>query len=269
MYPDLVVPGFPPNTQGNSVGHAKCGPVVPVMAETPHVRPCILVAEDDPVVAAMVRDLLELKGYAVWPAESGAEVEAIMKDVRPDLVILDLMLPDTNGLVLFFDIKARADVPVIFCSGTKRKEDAVLGLRLGAEDFISKPFSPQELHARVEAVLRRTGVRHASGASPASGFDAIGSLVIDRSRCRVTVGEREVLLTPTEYRLLCVVAVRPGEVVSKKELADAVWGYYDPDIGRTLEVHVRRLRTKLKSTAALSPRLETVRSFGYRLTVGL
>jgi len=220
MYPDLVVPGFQPNTQGNSAGHAKCG-AVPVMAETPHVRPSILVAEDDPVVAAMVKDLLELKGYTVWSADSGAEVEAMLKDVRPDLVILDLMLPDTNGLVLFFDIKARADVPVIFCSGTKRKEDAVLGLRLGAEDFISKPFSPQELHARVEAVLRRTGVRHASGASPASGFDAIGSLVIDRSRCRVTVGEREVLLTPTEYRLLCVVALRPGEVVSKKELADA------------------------------------------------
>src|SRR5207245_10686936 len=129
MYPDLVVPGFPPNTQGNSVGHAKCGPVVPVMAETPHVRPCILVAEDDPVVAAMVRDLLELKGYAVWPAESGAEVEAIMKDVRPDLVILDLMLTDTNGLVLFFDIKARDDVPVIFCSGTLRIVDACLTLR--------------------------------------------------------------------------------------------------------------------------------------------
>jgi DNA-binding response OmpR family regulator len=268
MYPDL--PDFRhARARANNLGHAKCDALARVMAETPPARPSILVAEDDPVVAAMVKDLLELKGYTVWPAESGAEVEALLKDARPDLVILDLMLPDTNGLVLFFDIKARADVPVIICSGTKRKEDAVLGLRLGAEDFIFKPFSPHELHARVEAVLRRTRVFHASGGSPTTGFDAVGSLIIDRTRCRVTVGEREVLLTPTEYRLLCVVAGRPGEVVSKKELADAVWGYYDPDIGRTLEVHVRRLRTKLKSASATSPSLETVRSFGYRLTTGL
>lgn len=237
----------------------------PVMAETMTPRPSILLAEDDMVVASMVKDLLELKGYKVLPAESGAEVETMLKDVRPDLVILDLMLPDTNGLVLFFDIKEHANVPVIICSGTKRKEDAVLGLRLGAEDFISKPFSPQELLARVEAVLRRTCVPSATEPSPAAGCDLVGNLMIDRSRCRVTLGDREVLLTPTEYRLLCVVAGRPGEVVSKKELADAVWGYYDPDIGRTLEVHVRRLRAKLKRGAAPPPMLETVRSFGYRL----
>src|SRR5438552_12011460 len=219
MYPDLVVPGFQPNTQGNSAGHAKCG-AVPVMAETPHVRPSILVAEDDPVVAAMVKDLLELKGYAVWPAESGAEVEAIMKDVRPDLVILDLMLPDTNGLVLFFDIKARADVPVIFCSGTKRKEDAVLGLRLGAEDFISKPFSPHELQARIEAVLRRCRTRRGSEFDTAGGSNRFGSLEVDRSRCRVTVSDVEIQLTPTEYRLLSLLVMRGDEVVPKKDLAD-------------------------------------------------
>ena len=236
------------------------------MAETVTPRPSILLADDDPVVATMVKDLLELKGYTVWPAESGAEVEALLRENRPDLVILDLMLPDTNGLVLFFDIKACGDVPVIICSGTKRKEDAVLGLRLGADDFISKPFSPHELHARVEAVLRRRRARAGAEAMPSAGSDTVGDLMIDRTRCRVTLGDREVLLTPTEYRLLCVLAGRPGEVVSKKELADAVWGYYDPDIGRTLEVHVRRLRAKLKSGAAPPPILETVRSFGYRLS---
>src|SRR5918911_1821590 len=101
----------------------------------------ILLAEDDPAVARMVKDLFEFKGYEVWHAENGAEVEAILKDARPDLVILDLMLPDTSGLLLFFDIKARADVPIIMCSGTKRKEDPVLGLRIGAEDFVPKPFT--------------------------------------------------------------------------------------------------------------------------------
>src|SRR5437879_2512751 len=185
MYPDLSVPGFPPgSTQGNTARHAKCGAVVPVMAETPHVRPSILVAEDDPVVAAMVKDLLELKGYTVWSADSGAEVEAMLKDVRPDLVILDLMLPDTNGLVLFFDIKARADVPVIICSGTKRKGDAVLGLRLGAEDFIPKPFSAQELQARIEAVLRRNQLRRTPDRNGDVASEQFGNLVVDRTRCR-------------------------------------------------------------------------------------
>src|ERR671933_2187269 len=128
-------------------------------------RASFLLAEDDPAVAAMLKDVLEVKGYSVWRAESGAEVQAILKDAVPDLIILDLVLPDTNGLVLFLDIKERAEVPVIFCSGTKRKEDPVLGLRLGAEDFIYKPFSPQELQARIEAVLRRSQVRRTPDAN--------------------------------------------------------------------------------------------------------
>src|ERR671937_1104903 len=98
------------------------------MLETQTASRSILLAEDDPAIAAMLKDVLEFKGYRVWLAESGAEAEAVLKASIPDLIILDLMLPDTNGLVLFFDIKARADVPIIICSGTKRKEDAVLGL---------------------------------------------------------------------------------------------------------------------------------------------
>jgi DNA-binding response OmpR family regulator len=231
-------------------------------------RASILLAEDDPVVLAMLKDTLESKGYSVWPAESGAEVEAILKDSVPDLVILDLMLPDTNGLVLFFDIKERADVPVIICSGTKRREDAVLSLRLGADDFICKPFSPHELQARIEAVLRRNQTRRGSESDSGSGSNRFGSLQVDRSRCRVTVSDVEVQLTPTEYRLLSLLVMRGDEVVAKKDLADSVWGSYDPDIGRTLDVHMRRLRAKLCAGGDHAPRLETVRSFGYRLTRG-
>jgi DNA-binding response OmpR family regulator len=229
-------------------------------------RASILLAEDDPVVAAMLKETLEFKGYSVWPAESGAEVVAILKDSVPDLIILDLMLPDTHGLVLFFDIKERADVPVIVCSGTKRKEDPVLSLRLGAEDFIYKPFSPHELQARIEAVLRRSQTRRGSDADAAAGCERFGSLQVDRSRCRVTVGDVEVQLTPTEYRLLSLLVTRGDEVVTKKDLADSVWGNYDPDIGRTLDVHMRRLRAKLIASGDNAPKLETVRSFGYRLT---
>jgi DNA-binding response OmpR family regulator len=232
----------------------------------PQGRASILVAEDDPVVAAMLKDTLELKGYSVWPAESGAEVEAILKDAVPDLIILDLMLPDTNGLVLFFDIKQRADVPVIMCSGTRRKEDPVLGLRLGAEDFITKPFSPHELQARIEAVLRRSRTHRGTDTDSAGGCFRFGSLQVDRSRCRVTVDDREVPLTPTEYRLLSILVTRGDEVVAKKDLADNVWGSYDPDVSRTLDVHMRRLRGKLNAGGSHAPKLETVRSFGYRLT---
>ena len=236
------------------------------MLETQTAARSILLAEDDPAIAAMLKDVLEFKGYQVWLAESGAEVEAILKDSIPDLIILDLMLPDTNGLVLFFDIKARADVPIIICSGTKRKEDAVLGLRLGAEDFIPKPFSAQELQARIEAVLRRKQVRRTPDARGEGGLEQFGHLVVDRTRCRVSVGDRELQLTPTEYRLLSLLVTRADEVVAKKELAEAVWGGYDPDIGRTLDVHMRRLRAKLRAGGTSAPRLETVRSFGYRLT---
>jgi DNA-binding response OmpR family regulator len=228
----------------------------------------ILLAEDDPAVASMLKDVLETRGYTVWVAESGAEAEAILKDSIPNLVILDLMLPDTSGLVLFFDIKARADVPVIICSGTRRKDDPVLGLRLGADDFIAKPFSPQELQARIEAVLRRSQIRHTTtDSAPNGGTDQVGSLIVDRARCRVTVGDTEVPLTPTEYRLLSLLVTRPDEVVAKKDLAESVWGAYDPDIGRTLDVHMRRLRAKLKANAENPPTLATIRSFGYRLSL--
>jgi DNA-binding response OmpR family regulator len=235
------------------------------MLQTQTAARSILLAEDDPAVAAMLKDVLERKGYRVWSAESGAEVEAILKDSVPDLVILDLMLPDTNGLVLFLDIKARADVPIIMCSGTRRKEDAVLGLRLGAEDFIAKPFSAQELQARIEAVLRRSQVRRTPDGKGEGACEQFGNLVVDRTRCRVTVGDLDVQLTPTEYRLLSLLVTRGDEVVAKKELAEAVWGDYDPDIGRTLDVHMRRLRAKLRAGRPGAPRLETVRSFGYRL----
>ena len=230
-------------------------------------RASILLAEDDPAVAAMLKDVLEVKGYSVWRAESGAEVQAILKDAVPDLIILDLVLPDANGLVLFLDIKERADVPVIFCSGTKRKEDPVLGLRLGAEDFISKPFSPQELQARIEAVLRRSRTRRGSETASGGGCERFGSLQVDRGRCRVSVDNVEIQLTPTEYRLLSQLVTHGDEVVGKKDLAESVWGNYDPDIGRTLDVHMRRLRAKLNAVGDHAPRLETVRSFGYRLTL--
>lgn len=225
----------------------------------------ILLAEDDPLVATMLKDTLELKGYRVWWVDNAADLEATLKAASPDLIILDLILPDANGLVLYFDIKAWADVPVIVCSGTRRKEDSVLALRIGADDFIAKPCSAQELQARVEAVLRRTRLGRTPGAPAAEAPEQFGNLLVDRTRCKVVAGDRELQLTPTEYRLLSLLISRADQVISKKDLAEPVWGSYDPDVGRTLDVHMRRLRAKVRLAEPGTPAIETVRGFGYRL----
>jgi len=232
-------------------------------------RATILLVEDDPTVAAMLKDRLEARGYRVWHAASAAEAEAMAGELRLDLVILDLMLPDAHGLVLCAELKEKQAAPIIICSGTKRKDDAALGFKLGADDFVAKPFSVGELEARIEAVLRRAAARPATdsppAASPSRGVQRIGELAIDQAGCRVTLGGQVVLLTPTEYRLLCALAVRPDEVLSREELAEHIWGYHDPAVGRSLDVHMRRLRAKLDAGAAPPPALVTVRGFGYRL----
>jgi DNA-binding response OmpR family regulator len=228
-------------------------------------RASILLVEDDPTVAWLLRQLLEGKGYRVWHVATGAEAEVALDGARPDLILLDLMLPDVHGLVLCADLKARADVPIIICSATRRKEDSVLGLKLGADDFIAKPFSPDDLVARVEAVLRRAAPPRQASSAPPPAQQRIGGLVIDHARCQVTLGGEVVRLTPTEYRLLCVLASRLDEVVSREELAQYVWGYHDRDVARSLDVHMRRLRGKLAAGAVPAPPLVTVRGFGYKL----
>ena len=228
-------------------------------------RGTILLVEDDPTVAGMLKDRLEARGYCVWHAESAAEAEAMAGELRLDLIILDLMLPDAHGLVLCAELKEKHAAPVIICSGTKRRDDAALGFKLGADDFVAKPFSVGELEARIEAALRRASPRAAAESPPARGVQRIGELAIDHARCRVTLGGEVLRLTPTEYRLLCALADRPDEVVSRQELAEGVWGYHDSAVGRSLDVHMRRLRAKLDAGAAPPPALVTVRGFGYRL----
>jgi DNA-binding response OmpR family regulator len=232
-------------------------------AEPP--RRTILLVGDDPAVAMMLRDRLEPSGYSVWSVESATEGEAMADEVDPDLIIVDLMLPDTHGLVLCANLREKLSTPIIICSATTRKEDAILGLRLGADDFVAKPFSVDELLARVEAALRRTWSGAADSSRLKGSVQHVGQLVIDQARCRVTVGGRQVPLTPTEYRLLCALASRPDHVLSREELAERVWGSYDTGIGRSLEVHIRRLRGKLTDGTGCSSPLITHRGFGYRL----
>jgi len=231
-----------------------------------NARTHILVVEDDPSAAGMLRDLLESSGYQVAVAASGAQAKAMVEEVRPDLVILDLMLPDMDGLVLCSEIRSQAqsDIPIIVCSGTVRRRDAILALRLGADDFVQKPFDIYDLEARIEAVLRRAHQQKQQHASEPDHY-RVGDLVIDRSRRHVTLGGEELQLTPTEYRLIYTLASRPDEVFSRDELAQRVWGYRDASSGRAIDVHIRRLRVKLDSASVPPPPIISVRGFGYKL----
>jgi DNA-binding response OmpR family regulator len=231
-----------------------------------NARTHILVVEDDPSAAGMLRDLLESSGYQVAVAASGSQAKSMVEEVRPDLVILDLMLPDMDGLVLCSELRSQAqsDIPIIVCSGTVRRRDAILALRLGADDFVQKPFDIYDLEARIEAVLRRAHQQKQQHASEPEHY-RVGDLVIDRSRRHVTLGGEELQLTPTEYRLLYTLASRPDEVFSRDELAQRVWGYRDASSGRAIDVHIRRLRVKLDSASVPPPPIISVRGFGYKL----
>lgn len=227
-------------------------------------RATILLIEDDPRLAEMLRDRLASRGHTVWHAASGAEADAIGEEIQPDLVIVDLGLPDANGLVLCAQLRERWPVPIIICTASTRPEDAVLGFKLGADDFVRKPFSTDELEARIEAALRRPVLQ----SMPAPRHDdvkRIGPLALDRARCRVTVDGKVIHLTPTEFRLLCALADPPNRVHEAKDLAERVWGSYDPGIGRSLQVHIRRMRAKLKAGPVQPPTLVAARGFGYRL----
>jgi DNA-binding response OmpR family regulator len=226
----------------------------------------VMLVEDDHSVAQTLTDVLESSGYRVWHVENGADAKAMLEQARPDLIVLDLMLPDVDGLVLCSTLKAIADVPIIICSASNQKRDTVLGLKLGADDYIAKPFDVYEFEARVEAVLRRVHQSRPQEAPAQQDHIHIGELIIDRSRRMVTLGGTQLQLTPTEYRLLSAMASRPEEVLSREELAQLVWGYQDVSTGRTIDVHIRRLRVKLASGPVPAPPIISVRGFGYKIS---
>jgi two-component system response regulator MprA len=265
-------------------------------SQTAHAAPAtqtapaatILVVEDDPALAQTLRDILEAEGYAVHHAAGGAGARAALEGAPPDLILLDLMLPDVDGLVLCADLKSRSGAPIIVCSATARKRDSVLSLKLGADDFVAKPFDVDELLSRIEATLRRSRAAAAASdaasraptlissapsaagrAMPVTGSTTVDGLTLEHARRRVTFHAQEVALTPTEYRLLAAFMSRPGEVLSRRDLAQLVWGYEDASVGRSIDVHVHRMRTKLHEAqerqGVAGPNVISVRGFGYKL----
>jgi DNA-binding response OmpR family regulator len=228
------------------------------------VAETILLVEDDPDTARSLTKALESSGYRVTAVDTGAEARSIIEHVRPDLILLDLMLPDTDGLVLTTALKTLTNAPIIICSARQEQVDRVLGLKLGADDFVAKPFDLDELEARIEAVLRRaTRIREAVSSPPDQ--IRVDELLISQSRGTVSIGGQVVHLTPTEYRLLVALASRPDEVLSRETLGQIVWGYQDLGTGHLIDVHIGRLRLKLRRASRAAPVIVTVRGKGYTI----
>jgi DNA-binding response OmpR family regulator len=226
----------------------------------------ILVVDDDQLMRRSVSIGLQNAGYSTETAGSGEEALAKARVVQPQLVLLDIGLPGMDGLETLRALQQALDAPVIFVTARRRELDEIVGLELGADDYVTKPFDIDVLLARVKAVLRRAAVSGDRGdeADPASLF--VGDLELDRSAYKVTVGGRAVALTPREFQLLAYLASRAGEAVPIADIMENVWGAEWIGETQTVYVHIRWLRTKIEEDAARPRRIHTVRGVGYRLT---
>jgi DNA-binding response OmpR family regulator len=229
----------------------------------------IMLVEDDPATAGLLVDLLQAEGHQVWHALDAKGARNLLNGIVPDLFILDVVLPDESGLLLCSALRARTDAPILLLSASRRQDDAEIGRRLGANDFIAKPVAGHELVARVAAALRRVAATRQPGAPPRRGPQRIGRLTVDQARCEVTLDGRLLSLTPTEYRLLCILASRPRAVHSRQEMGEQIWGYHDAGVARSLEVHLSGLRRKLETGSSPRPAIVAVRGIGYRLSPSL
>jgi two-component system response regulator ResD len=222
----------------------------------------ILMVEDEAAVRDVARLYLEKEGFRVVPALDGEQALEQLAAVNPDLVLLDIMLPKKDGWSVCREIRRQTAVPIIMLSAKGEEYDRVLGLELGADDYVTKPFSPRELVARVKAVLRRSSAPAGAGTGPALRFPG---LTIDTEAHRVEVEGQPVALTPKEFELLVFLAARPRRVFSREHLLAGVWDYDYPGDTRTVDTHVKRLREKLRGTGRSY--LKTVWGLGYKFEV--
>jgi DNA-binding response OmpR family regulator len=226
-----------------------------------HARGSVLVVDDEPTIAEVVSRYLERAGYRTQVAADGVQALAAVADHRPDLVVLDLMLPGIDGLEVMRRLReqGRERIATILLTAKGEESDRVVGLRLGADDYVVKPFSPAELVARVDAVLRRVDTSPARS-EPLQCSD----LAIDPAARRVHVRGQEVQLTHREFDVLLFLARHPGQVFSRNQLMDAVWQYSFYSDTSTVTVHIRRLRAKIELDPAQPRHIETVWGVGYR-----
>ena len=220
----------------------------------------ILTVEDDERIRTAVRMALEDEGWDVVEAESGEAAVDLFVAQPADVVLIDLMLPGMDGFELCRSIRRSSDVPIVMVTARADTHDVVAGLEAGADDYVTKPFQPKELSARIRALLRR-----ARPAEPGRAHLRFGDLEVVPDEGVVRRDGEEVHLTKTEFRLLCELASAPGRVFSREQLLERVWGYDYFGDGRLVDVHIRRLRTKVEADAAAPRHVVTVRGLGYRL----
>lgn len=246
----------------------------------------ILVVDDEPAITDSIAYTLRKEGYRVEIAATGTEAISAARQLQPDAIVLDVMLPGVDGLQVCRTLRAESTVPILLLSAKGEEIDRVVGLELGADDYLGKPFAMRELLARIRAMLRRVEMMSGSlSASPVRVDDArpapmrasmqpdepveevvrVGDLVVNRTRREATIGKRQLSLRPKEFDLLYFLASHPNVVHSRKVLLQRVWGYDYPIDTRTVDVHVRWLRQKIELDPQFPARIETVRGFGYRL----
>jgi two-component system, OmpR family, response regulator ResD len=221
----------------------------------------VLVVDDEPIVRDVVARYLERDGHTILTADTGDEARGVIEGEAPSLVVLDVMLPgETDGLALCRWIRATSDLPVILLTARGDEADRIVGLELGADDYVTKPFSPRELATRVKTILRR-----AQPAAPPRERIELGPLVLDAARHEARRDGATVRLTAREFELLWFLASNPNRVFSRDQLMARVWGYSSALDTGTVTVHVRRLREKLEDDASRPELIETVWGVGYRL----
>ena len=221
--------------------------------------PTVLVVEDEPVINQAVSDRLRAEGYDVVPAFSGPEAAELHAAHRPAAIVLDIMLPGFDGIEVCRRVQTERPVPVIMLTARDDESDILVGLGVGADDYLTKPFRMRELVARVKALLRRVERARELAASPASRM-TVGDLVVDPTTRRVTVQDKEIHLTPLEFDLLAMLAVSPGHVLTRERLLEEVWGWADASGTRTVDSHVKGVRAKIGAD-----RIRTVHGVGYAL----
>ncbi|HEX8992534.1 MAG TPA: response regulator transcription factor [Anaerolineales bacterium] len=225
-------------------------------------RKSILIVEDEPSIAEVVALYLQRAGFQTIHAADGLTARSLLEQQAPDLGIIDIMIPEMDGLSLTRWLRGRSNMPIILLTARRAESDRIAGLELGADDYVVKPFSPQELVSRVRAVLRRTG--REPNEPPSSQKLEFGDLVIDQPGRLVTLSGRQIPLTAREFDMLALLALHPRQVFTRDQLLERVWGvsdYIDPG---TVTVHVRRLREKLEHDPSAPRRILTVWGVGYK-----
>ena len=220
----------------------------------------VLVVDDEEHIVELARLYLAREGYQVEGVSDGSLAMGRFAQLKPDLVVLDIMLPGVDGLTLCREIRKTSQVPIIMLTARDEVTDKVVGLELGADDYLTKPFHPQELVARAKALVRRARIELDQPKVVRAGM-----LEIDQERHEVRFGEKRVQLRPKEFDLLSLLARHPGRVFHRSELLDLVWGYDFPGYTRTVDVHVQQLREKLELAGVSQPSIGTVWGVGYKL----